>query len=458
MSDRVPINVLNAIYTGRWAIIPDSLNILVSIANRTHSDIEAVLSKPAEFCDSGNILIRDGVAILNIFGPIIPRADMFTDISGAVSIETLALRFGEALGAKDIKGIVLNIDSPGGNITNVHEFANQIYDARGTKPIIAYTGGLCASAAYWIASAADKIIADKTASIGSIGVVAAWTDDSKAREKAGLTDYAVVSSQSPNKRRDYTTKDGLAKLQVELDSLADIFIENVARNRATNSEFVYENYGKGDMMLTTEAIKVGMADDLGCLESVISDIIGNAISTKISIKSKPTLKGAVVMFNGENKRKKRAEDDPEDDEKQDGENQEDEEQNNDAKGTVDPMASLLSSDPALFSKIKQVGVVEERNRIKAIHDIGIVCGYSDAVKSAMFDNPISAADLALQIVNSEKNARVLAATNYKADAGNIPDVSASSAVDISDNKDNNLLAAMVAGFKSAGGKEVKYVV
>ncbi|MCL1947285.1 MAG: hypothetical protein FWF51_09090 [Chitinivibrionia bacterium] len=138
MSDNIPVRILNAISAGRWAIVPDYLDTIIAVANRNLSDRQAVLATPAVKRESGKVYIRDGVAILNIGGVIFPKADIFTEISGASSVETLALRFGEALNAPDVKAIILHTDSPGGNITGINEFANQIRAARGVKPIIAY--------------------------------------------------------------------------------------------------------------------------------------------------------------------------------------------------------------------------------------------------------------------------------------------------------------------------------
>jgi signal peptide peptidase SppA len=247
---------------------------VLGIAQRRISDTGALLAAPTERRESGSVRIRDGVAVISVMGPIFSRADLFTEISGATSIETLALRFGEAVSAEDVKAIVLHIDSPGGQITGVHEFAGQIFAARDIKPVVAYVSGLGTSAAYWLASAAQRVVADETAMLGSIGVVAAWTDDKEARKSRGLTDYEVVSSQSPNKRLDPTSEEGRSALQRMLDETADIFISDIARNRGKRAATVTGQFGRGGIMLAAEAVKVGMADEIGSLEDVIAALSG----------------------------------------------------------------------------------------------------------------------------------------------------------------------------------------
>jgi signal peptide peptidase SppA len=261
---------VSAVARQPWAITPDGLELVLGIAQRHISDHQAVLAAPTERRASGNVQMRDGIAVISVMGPIFPRADFFTDISGATSIERLGLRFGEAMSAEDVKAVVLHIDSPGGQINGVHEFAEQIFAARAGKPVVAYISGLGTSAAYWIAAAAGRVVAEATAMLGSIGVVAAWTDDKEARKSKGLTDYEVVSSQSPNKRLDPASEEGRAALQRLLDETAAIFIADIARYRGKRTATVAEQFGRGGIMLAAEAVQVGMADEIGSLEGVIA--------------------------------------------------------------------------------------------------------------------------------------------------------------------------------------------
>ncbi len=274
MSLRQCERIVSAITRQPWAITPEGLDLVLGIAQRRISDPQAVLASPVERREGGRIHMRDGVAVISVMGPIFPRADFFANISGATNIETLGLRFGEALAAPDVRGIVLHIDSPGGQITGVHEFAEQVFAARNIKPVVAYISGAGASAAYWIASAAGRVVADATAVLGSIGVVAAWTDEKEARRSQGLTDYEVVSSQSPNKRLDPASVEGRDALQRLLDATADIFIADVARNRGCDAARVTAQFGRGGVMLAADAVKAGMADAVGSLENVIAALSG----------------------------------------------------------------------------------------------------------------------------------------------------------------------------------------
>jgi len=439
MSDKLPTRVLDAIYRSRWAIMPETLETIIEIASRRLSDKEAVLSTPAVRRESGNLNVRDGVGIINVGGVIVPHANFYSEWSGGTSVDTLGLRFGEAMSAPDVRAIVLHIDSPGGNITGINEFTNQIYGARGKgKPIHAYISGTGASAAYWIASAADKIFADKTAQIGSIGVVASWDDYSEADEKRGIKHYEIVSSQSPDKRLDPKSKEGRAKLQRELDSLADIFIESVARNRDTNSVFVQDNYGKGGIMLAEDAIKVGMADSLGSLEEIIHSLSKGesfmATANDVLAKKRATSMAASAS---------KAEDKPDDEEEEDEEKdtQEKTEGGKEKDDKEDKKAALVAK--------------KESARLEAICAVMATYGYSDLVKKAIFDKSISAEKLELDMIKADTAARGKLWAAIQQDAAVMDGVAASTSDSSEERNTDGIVNAMVEGLKIGGCKEVR---
>jgi ClpP class serine protease len=124
-----------------------------------------------------------------------------------------------ALEIPQITSIILDIDSPGGEVNGVSELASMIFEARGTKPIIAYASGDAASGAYWIASAADEIVVSETSALGSNWC--GWYLRGKSAKESAET-VEIVSSQSPHKRLDPMSDDGRAKLQTRIDSMADV--------------------------------------------------------------------------------------------------------------------------------------------------------------------------------------------------------------------------------------------
>ncbi|WP_422155853.1 S49 family peptidase [Vreelandella titanicae] len=267
-----------------WLMTGDALDSLMAVANR-QGDIQALEARLGRSLDNTrNVSVRDGVAVIPVTGPIFRYANLFTEISGATSTQVLATDIQTALDDPQVRAIVINADSPGGEATGINELAEMIYQARGIKPIKAYVGGQAASAMYWIASAADEVIVDDTAQLGSVGVVLSLL---KREDRPGEKSYEIVSSNAPNKRPDLETEAGRAQLQTRTDELADVFLDKVARNRSIPCEEVNDRFRQGGIATGAIAVEAGMADRLGSLEGLIAELAGSV--------STPSTKRSVMM-------------------------------------------------------------------------------------------------------------------------------------------------------------------
>lgn len=265
-----------------WAIQSEWLQVIADIATRAHEpDFDAVLARQGQRLDrTEGVIMRDDVAVIEISGPIFRYANLFTAISGATSIESVALDFREALDNPRVASIVLAIDSPGGQTNGVQEFADMVYEARRVKPVVAYVNELGASAAYFIAAAAGEVVMAPMAAVGSIGVVATLRTDKDPDR------LEIVSSQSPDKRVDVATQEGRAKIQSHVDALAAVFIGRVASYRGVDTKTVEQQFGAGGVLVGEAAVEVGMADRLGSLEDVIAGLSGTTTgATSMGIKS-----------------------------------------------------------------------------------------------------------------------------------------------------------------------------
>ncbi len=263
-----------------WLIQAEWLETILGIAEGFGS-IEALQTQAGKRLDNARtVRVIDGVAVVPITGPIFRYANLFTDISGATSTQVLATDIRAALDNPYISGIALDINSPGGEVAGIHELANMIHAGRARKPIIAYGGGTMASAAYWAGSAANEVVVDATAIVGSIGVVMAYLDTSKRDEKADVRRVEIVSSSAPDKRIDPNTDAGRAKVQAMVDALEDVFISSVAKFRSTTVDRVKSDFGKGGVLIGAAAKAAGMADRVGSLDSVIAELAGRLRATR----------------------------------------------------------------------------------------------------------------------------------------------------------------------------------
>lgn len=228
--------------------------------------IEQATGKPLG--NSRSVTVTDGVARIPVDGPIFRHANIFTEVSGAVSTERLAKDFTAAHDDPEVRAILFVFDSPGGEATGINEMAGLIRSRRdlGEKRIEAYVDGDCASAAYWLASATSRITADATASLGSIGVV------SRVRNPDALGKRDTIefwNRSSPKKRMDYRSYEGQEAVQERVDALGDVFVAAVADNRGVSAEKVERDFGQGFVLTGAAAVAAGLADALGSEEEVL---------------------------------------------------------------------------------------------------------------------------------------------------------------------------------------------
>lgn len=277
-----------------WLMLPDALDSLLAVADRQGDPeaLEARLGRPLD--NTRAVSIRDGVAVIPVTGPIMRYANLFTRISGATSTQELATDLQTALDSPQVRAIVLNIDSPGGEANGINELADMIYASRGKKPIKAYVGGTGASAAYWIASAADEVVVDDTALVGSIGVV---LEVAVKKDEAGAKRYTITSSNAPNKRPDVSTEQGRAEIAKTIDALADVFASKVARHLGVAAEQVPAMGDCGGLKVGTQAVEAGLAHRTGSLEALINELARPAATPRklsmTTVKTTAELRAAI---------------------------------------------------------------------------------------------------------------------------------------------------------------------
>lgn len=280
--------VLAAIRSQPWAIMPEYLDAIEAIALRALDNpaivtiegdghqqrmAEAIAEMGAPMPGTRSVAIRQGVASIPLFGPIFPRANTMTEMSGATSLATLAADLRKAEASPDVRNILIVADSPGGQITDVRAFAALIAGA--SKPVTVFVSGMCCSAAYHICSQASEIIADPFALVGSIGIAIAGSVQ-EAPDSNGNRAITIVSSNAMDKRPDLSTDEGQGKVRAMLDGIEEVFLADVARGRGVPVSTVKQNFGRGGTMSARQAKEAGMIDrvEAGGLAAVLSRLSG----------------------------------------------------------------------------------------------------------------------------------------------------------------------------------------
>lgn len=264
------MRAIDAVLGQPWAIEPSWLPFIAAVAQRQfdHPGVAGMQANPPRAAERG-VSVRNGVAVIGLVGPIFPRANIITESSGATSIERTREQFRAALADGDVKAILFNIDSPGGAVSGIAEFAAEVMAARKRKPVVAYAAGAMASGAYWIGSAASRVVVDPTALLGSIGVATAASKQVEP-DAAGELTIDIVSSNAPDKRPEPTQDHGRATIVATLDSIEAEFIGAVARHRGVSEDAVRSDFGRGGVKVGREAAEAGMADAVGTFDSVLT--------------------------------------------------------------------------------------------------------------------------------------------------------------------------------------------
>ncbi|HRO45123.1 S49 family peptidase [Agriterribacter sp.] len=264
---------------------------------------DAVKSHPAEriaaaqnvFSISRHTDLRElpngSIVMVDIFGPLLKHGDIcsYGMADYTQLINQLAI-------ASNVSGILLNIDSPGGQVDGTSMLSQAIKEAGRKKPIIAIIDdGMAASAAMWIASAAKEIyVTQKTDQVGSVGVYVTIADwDAHYQDYFKLKVKEIYAPQSTDKNRDYieALKGNEDPLKEDLSVIATHFINTVATNRA--GIIKGNDWKTGKMFYAKDAVEIGLIDGIKSVSQVVKRMELLISTNKQSGSNTVTSKGSV---------------------------------------------------------------------------------------------------------------------------------------------------------------------
>lgn len=214
----------------------------------------------------------EGIAIISVIGTLVRRTVGLEAQSGLTSYTTIGQQLAEAAADPNIKAILLDIDSPGGEAGGAFDLADQIYTARKAKPIWAVANEEAFSAAYAIAAAASKIYVSRTGGVGSIGVIAVHLDQSQAEADAGLKYTAIYAGAHKNDLSPHEplSDPARAALQTEVDRVYELFVSTVMRTRGLTQEAIKST--EAGLFFGADAVSTGLADKLGTFDDAYADL------------------------------------------------------------------------------------------------------------------------------------------------------------------------------------------
>ena len=216
-------------------------------------------------------VVGDGVAVVSVEGSLVQKTGSLDPNSGMQGYDGVRGKMDAALKDPAVKGILLSIDSPGGEVSGAFDMADYVASAKEKKPVWSYADGMMASAAYLIGSQADAVFASQTATVGSVGVLVAHVDRSQQMEKEGLKVTLIHSGAQKVAGNSYAAlaDDVRADIQSEIDMLRDKFAGAVERGR--------QNMSKDDVLATEartyaaqKAVDVGFVDGVASFDEVVA--------------------------------------------------------------------------------------------------------------------------------------------------------------------------------------------
>ena len=213
-------------------------------------------------------ITSSGIAIIPVQGTLMKKSTWLSSFSGNSSYERIGAMLETALADRGVQAVVFDIDSPGGETHGAFELSDMIYKARGVKPIYACANDLAASAAYAIASAAEKVWVTRTGMVGSVGVYCMHMDVSQFDAKAGLKYTYIYAGENKvdGNPHEPLSDTALAQFQAEVDRQYSLFINAVSRNRAKTAKAIIDT--KARCFSSNNAIPL-LADYEGTLEDCI---------------------------------------------------------------------------------------------------------------------------------------------------------------------------------------------
>ena len=277
-------HLASRLYGTPLLIARSKLEVILSVLGERIGWPEPTAGLPAYPVPRSQSTSAPGIAVIPVHGTLVRRALGVEAASGMISYGEIAAMIDAAVADTAIAGILLDVDSPGGEAGGVFELGARIRAANAVKPVWAVANDSAFSAAYAIACSASRMFVTSTAGVGSIGVIAMHVDQTVRDAKDGYRYTAITAGARKNdfSPHEVLTNDAHASLQAEVSRLYEIFIDHVAQMRGIAPGLIRDT--EAGLFFGPAAVAVGLADAQGTLESALLEL-----STFISARDSPRL-------------------------------------------------------------------------------------------------------------------------------------------------------------------------
>lgn len=264
-----------------WSVKVERLKALQLLAasgkvdGTPESEREATRKRVADALDAASTRAATkgtrSVGVVRMSGVVSHRSGLFADLFGT-SVESFTYAFRQMARSPHVGAIVIDMDTPGGNVAGIPELADEIYATRAEKPVYAIANANMHSAGLWIGSASTKVFAIPSAEVGSHGVVYTHVNQAKALEDDGIAvefvhagPYKVEGNSTSS-----LTDEARSHIQSQVDAFYDMFTASLAKGRGMSTKAVVDKFGGGRSYIAAEAKERGMVDDVATFDEVVA--------------------------------------------------------------------------------------------------------------------------------------------------------------------------------------------
>lgn len=300
------------ILQGPWAAPPSLLSGLWDIYEARMSrdgrlsaaDITAIEAATGKSLDGSRlpVTVVNDVAVIPVMGPTIPRANLLQEMSGATSYAMLRHDIDQALQDRSVSGLLLDIDSPGGSISQLFDTADFIRKASTIKPVMAWTDGSMTSAAQLMGAATNATyIGSDTADLGSIGVIQMHRDISKSMEQKGERTTLIYSGKYKAVGHPYgpLSESDQNLIQARTDYAYTAFVNKMAEYLGLTADAVRADLADARIFTGRQAIDAGLAQGMMSRDDAIEQVRRMALDRKRTTAggsfAAKTMRGAATM-------------------------------------------------------------------------------------------------------------------------------------------------------------------
>ena len=243
-----------------WAVQLPVLRAVAALRLVVSAPVEAAAERERAARSAGK------VAVIPILGMLSHRWSPM-----GTSLKWIEGKFRAALADRDVSAIVLEVDSPGGEVYKVEELADEIRAGRKVKPIVASVNSLAASAAYWLASQASEVIQTPSGESGSVGVYTVHEDWSRALDETGVAVTLISAGEGKTAGSPYAplTDEELGDMRAQVERFYGAFVGAVARGRGKKVAEIRETW-KAKVYGAVQAQQLGLVDSIGTFEAAVA--------------------------------------------------------------------------------------------------------------------------------------------------------------------------------------------